>query len=159
MKRATAYIILLCMVFVLCACTEKNAPPEKTEDQLKEEIKQEILDELDKEKDAGIQKTDEAEEAKSVTGTGDEIRPEVKEFLDSYEEFMDEYVEFMNMYKTGSPNEIINLLGQYSEIMKKYVEFNEALDEFDTSSLNNAEMAYYIEVTSRVSQKLIIAAA
>ena len=36
--------------------------------------------------------------------------------------------------------------------------FSDALEAMDESALNDAELAYYIEVTSRVSQKLLKAA-
>ena len=39
-----------------------------------------------------------------------------------------------------------------------YAEFSEKIDAMDESELTTAETAYYLEVTSRVSQKLLLAA-
>ena len=88
----------------------------------------------------------------------DEIRPEVKEFLDAYETCMDEYVDFMEKYRNADPTSTVSMMGDYYSILARYTEFAEKIDAFDESELNHAEMAYYLEVTGRVSQKLLSAA-
>ena len=85
------------------------------------------------------------------------IRPEVKDYLDSYEAFMDEYVEFMQKYSNADAASMITMLGSYTKILARYQEFAEKIDAMEQEDLSNAEMAYYIEVTSRVSQKLLTA--
>ncbi len=87
-----------------------------------------------------------------------EIRPEVKEFLDAYEACMDEYVEFMQKYMNADPTGMVSMMSDYYSILTRYTEFAEKMDAFDESELTNAELAYYIEVTSRVSQKLLTVA-
>lgn len=87
----------------------------------------------------------------------DEIRPEVKEFLDAYEAFMDEYVEFMKKFTAADSNNMLSMMTDYYTILARYNEFTETLEAIDESRLTNAELAYYIEVTSRVSQKLLTA--
>ena len=87
--------------------------------------------------------------------SGNEIRPEVKEFLDAYEACMDEYVDFMQKYMNADPTSMVSMMGDYYSILTRYTEFAEKIDAFDESELTNAELAYYIEVTSRVSQKLL----
>ncbi len=84
-----------------------------------------------------------------------EIRPEVKEFLDSYEAFMNEYVEFMQKYQDSDAGSAASMLMDYYSFFARYAEFEEKIDAFEESDLTNAELAYYIEVTSRVSQKLL----
>lgn len=42
-----------------------------------------------------------------------------------------------------------------SKFSVKSTEFAERIDTIDESELTNAELAYYIEVTSRVSQRLL----
>lgn len=84
-----------------------------------------------------------------------EIRPEVKEFLDAYEACMDEYVEFMQKYMNADPTSMVSMMGDYYSILTRYTEFAEKIDAFDESELTNAELAYYLEVTKRVSQKLL----
>ena len=84
-----------------------------------------------------------------------DIRPEVKEFLDAYEACMDEYVDFMQKYMNADPSSMASMMGDYYRILTRYTEFAEKIDAFDESELTNAELAYYLEVTSRVSQKLL----
>ena len=83
------------------------------------------------------------------------IRPEVKEFLDAYEACMDEYVDFMQKYMNADPSSMVSMMGDYYGILARYTEFAEKIDAFDESELTNAELAYYLEVTNRVSQKLL----
>ncbi len=84
-----------------------------------------------------------------------EIRPAVKEFLDAYEACMDEYVDFMQKYMNADPTSMVSMLGDYYSILARYTEFAEKIDALDENELTNAELAYYLEVTGRVSQKLL----
>ena len=84
-----------------------------------------------------------------------DIRPEVKEFLDAYEAYMDEYIAFVEKYMAADSEDMVAMMGDYYSILARYTEFAEKIEAMDESELTNAEMAYYIEVTSRVSQKLL----
>lgn len=86
-----------------------------------------------------------------------EIRPEVKEFLDTYEAFIDEYAAFMERYANAGEGDLVAMMGDYAAFMSRYAEFAEKLDAMDEDDLTNAELAYYLEVTSRCSQKLLLA--
>jgi len=88
----------------------------------------------------------------------DVIRPEVKEFLDAYEVCMNEYVEFMKKYMNADPNSMASMMGDYYKILSSYTEYSEKIEALDESDLSNAELAYYLEVTNRVSQKLLTVA-
>ena len=90
-----------------------------------------------------------------TAAAGNEIRPEVKEFLDAYEACMDEYVDFMQKYMNADPSSMVPMMEDYYSILARYTEFVEKIDAFDESELTNAELAYYLEVTNRVSQKLL----
>ena len=87
-----------------------------------------------------------------------DIRPEVKEFLDSYEAFIDEYAAFMERYANADSGDLAAMMGDYASFMSRYADFAEKLDAMDEDDLTNAELAYYLEVTSRASQKLLLAA-
>ena len=87
-----------------------------------------------------------------------DIRPEVKEFLDSYEVFIDEYAAFMERYANAGDSDLVAMMGDYASFMSRYADFAEKLGAMDESKLTNAELAYYMEVTSRCSQKLLLAA-
>ncbi|MBR1457508.1 MAG: hypothetical protein IJ594_10180 [Oscillospiraceae bacterium] len=68
---------------------------------------------------------------------------------------MDEYVDFMRSYASADPTSMVSMMGSYYSILARYTEFSEKIDAFDESDLTNAELAYYLEVTNRVSQKLL----
>lgn len=70
-----------------------------------------------------------------------------------YEEFMDEYVAFMKKYQTATDTS--SMLMDYLAFMQKYSDFSEKANAYDTNEMSNADAAYYLEVTSRVSQKLL----
>lgn len=81
------------------------------------------------------------------------IRPEFKAAMDSYEAFYDEYCEFMEEYMADPTN--LKLLAKYPEMLSKLSEMDKAFDEWDDGDLSNEELAYYLEVTNRVTQKLL----
>ena len=82
------------------------------------------------------------------------MRPEFKEAMDSYEAFFDEYVAFMEKYAASDGNDL-SLLSDYASYMSKYADMMADLEAWDSADMNTAETAYYIEVQSRISQKLL----
>ena len=102
------------------------------------------LEETDEEVDEDVEDTKDSD--------SDGVTPELKEYLDSYEAFMDEYIEFLVRY-TENPSDI-TLIAEYAEMQIKYAEFVQAIDEYDQDEMSDADLAYYIEVTTRVSAKL-----
>lgn len=91
------------------------------------------------------------EEAPLSTASG--IRPEFKEAMDAYEAFYDEYCDFMVGYQKNPTD--LKLIAQYGQLMTKMAEADAAFEKWDESDLNNEELKYYLEVNSRVMQKLI----
>ncbi len=79
--------------------------------------------------------------------------PELKAFLDSYERFVDEYVAFMRKYKQNPTD--LSLLTEYADIMQKYSDFETAIDRYDSNSMSTADASYYLEVTTRCTQKML----
>ena len=83
----------------------------------------------------------------------DGVDPELKEFLDSYEDFVDDYVAFMEKYYKNPSD--LSLLSDYSEFLQKYTEFASKVDDYDIDDLSGKDYDYYLEVTSRCTQKLL----
>lgn len=81
------------------------------------------------------------------------IDPDLKNFLDEYEEFMDGYVEFMKKYSAS--DDTFSMMADYLEMLNKYAEFSEACEKYDTDDMSDAELAYYLEVTGRIQNKLL----
>ena len=86
----------------------------------------------------------------------DGIGADFKAAMDSYESFMDEYVSIVKKYK-ANPSDT-SILASYTEYMSKYSEFVSSFNKWKNTDLNAAEAAYYLEVQTRVSKKLVEAA-
>ena len=89
------------------------------------------------------------EEVTDSTG----IRPEVKEFLDSYESFMNEYADFMEKYENS--DDVVSMMKDYTAYMTKYADFTQKYEDLGNDDLNDEELKYYIDVQSRVTKRLI----
>ena len=76
---------------------------------------------------------------------------EFKKKMDDYEAFFDSYIEFMKNYDSSDTSAMFT----YLNMLAKYADAMEALDAIDESALTPEEEAYYMEVTLRISQKLL----
>ena len=101
---------------------------------------------------ACITKDESAESAQGGTSAATSgIRPEIKEAIDNYESFMDKYVEFMESYDSSDAT----MLMEYADILAEYSEFSKSWEEIKEEDLTDEELDYYLEVSSRVSEKLL----
>lgn len=80
------------------------------------------------------------------------IDPAFKEAMDEYESFMDGYVDFMAKYLDS--DDVLAMAVDYAKWMADYADMAEKFEAVDDGSLNDAELAYYLEVSSRVNAKL-----
>ena len=80
------------------------------------------------------------------------MRPEFKETMDSYEDFFDEYIALMDKLEKD-PDDMGALL-KASSYIAKYTDLMEKLEKIEDDELSNADMAYYLEVTTRIYAKL-----
>lgn len=94
----------------------------------------------------------EEKQDKKEKSTNKGIDPDLKDFLDSYEAFMDEYVEFMKEYKENPSD--LSLITEYADMMQEYAEFAEECEDYDQDEMSPADLAYYLEVTARIQNKL-----
>ena len=83
----------------------------------------------------------------------DGMRPEFKEAMDAYEAFYDEYCDFMVSYQKNPTD--VKLMTKYGQLLTKMADVNAAFEKWDELGLNNEEFKYYLEVNSRVMQKLV----
>lgn len=83
----------------------------------------------------------------------DELDPDFKAAMDSYESFMDEYCAFMKKYQDSDGTDA-GMLADYATYMAKYAKVCKDFAEWENEDMNDAETAYYIEVQTRVTQKL-----
>lgn len=98
-----------------------------------------------------------SEETSSINNSASEnMRPEFKKAMDDYEAFYDEYCEFMNEYKSNPTD--LSLISKYSSLMSKAADMNELFGAWDQDEMSAEELKYYLEVSSRVAQKIVDAA-
>ena len=121
------------------------------EDEIEEEAAM-VEEELETETEIEVAETEPTETTTSSEEMVDGMRVSFKEAMDSYEAFYDEYVEFMKKYKESS--DTTSMLDDYMDILNQANEFNSKMAEWDDGNMNDAELKYYLEVTSRVTQKL-----
>lgn len=118
--------------------TEVEKPVAEEQETVIEEV--EISDEVD-----------EAEEEQQSEGS---VNPELKAFLDSYEAFMDEYIVFMKKYM-NDPGNAVAMMADYMEFMTKYEEFAKDIEKYDSKEMSTEDAKYYLEVTTRCTQKML----
>ena len=124
---------------------------DEPDDGKKESDKEENIEKNDNDDNKNTADTSSGNDSKD---TDDSIvDPNLKAFLDSYEEFIDEYIAFMEKYNDSS--DTIGLLTEYTEMLNKYADFADKIDQYDTENMSKADSLYYIEVTSRCSEKLL----
>ena len=82
-----------------------------------------------------------------------QVNADLKAFLDEYEDFMEEYVEFMVKYQNST--DVSAMLSDYSEMMEKYADYTKAIQQYNQDEMSPADAAYLLEITTRVSQKLL----
>lgn len=84
------------------------------------------------------------------------VDPDLVEFLDSYEDFVDKYCEFMQKYSENPTD--FTLLADYASIMQEYTEFADKINQYDSKTMSTADANYYLEVTTRCTQKMLTVA-
>lgn len=83
------------------------------------------------------------------------VDPDLKETLDAYERMMNEYCDFMEKYENADSSDVFSMLGDYSKMMSEYADAMDKLNELDTSKMSTADYKYYLDVTTRVSKRLL----
>lgn len=98
-----------------------------------------------------VTETKSIETETSAQENGD-ISPDFKEAMDSYEAFFDEYCKFIKKY--SETDDTTGMLADYADYMTKYADTMEKMNAIDQDELSTSEAAYYVEVTTRIAQKL-----
>lgn len=92
--------------------------------------------------------------AEGITELVDGMRPEFREAMDSYEAFFDEYIAFMDKYAESDGSDL-SLLADYASYMSRYADMMTDFEAWNNEDMNAAEAAYYLEVQTRINQKLL----
>lgn len=96
-----------------------------------------------------------AEEPSTDDTSSEEVDPDFKATMDSYETTINNYCDFMEKYNNAGPEDTAAMLADYTSYLQQYTETIDALNSIDEDSLSAADLAYYIEVNGRISQRLL----
>ena len=80
------------------------------------------------------------------------VSPDFKKAMDSYEKTIDDYVKFMKKYSESDNS--LSMAADYAKYFKQYTDTMEKLDNIDEDSLSDEDLAYYIKVSGRITEKL-----
>ena len=164
MKKLIAILLAVCLFFTLTACGAAEAAEEIVEEVISEVQEAPVVEEAPAEEIAVEEVPAEEIAVEEVPAeeiaveevpaeTVDGMRPEFKAAMDSYEAFYNEYCEFMKKYMENPTD--LTLLGEYADMISKSTEMNQTFEAWNEADMNDAELAYYLEVNNRVAQKLL----
>lgn len=87
----------------------------------------------------------------------EEVDPEFKAALDQYEAFIDGYCDFLEAYLKADTDTQLSMMEDYAAWMNQYAEVMDAVRTLDAcqDEMTPAQLSYYIEVTTHVSQRMI----
>jgi hypothetical protein len=83
----------------------------------------------------------------------DGMHTEFKEAMDSYEVFFDNYCDFMKKYKESGNS--VTMLPDYLKFLAQYTETMQKMEAMPDENLSDIEMNYFIQVQTRINNKLL----
>ena len=136
------------------ATTEQSSASTETTEQQQEEKAKDSEEKTGTSKtktDAGAALLNSVSNAVANVTSG-AVDPDVKEMLDSYETFMNNWVDFSKKYEDeGEP---ADMLADYTDLLQQELDWVNKINALDTSEFSDADMAYYLAVTGRVTSRL-----
>lgn len=144
--------IALLMIFLLLLITACDYNGNESNENTTEEPTHTIAGISEESENAAVDSEATSAETVNESGSSEDVTPEFKAAMDSYEAFFDEYISFMNKYKESGYD--ASMLTDYTNYMNSYTETMKKISEIDTDSLSTADMLYYSEVNFRISSKL-----
>ena len=129
MKKLIAMLIVIALTLGLVGCSGAQSSAEAS---------------------SSIHEVEEVEEI-------EEVDPEFKAALDQYEAFIDGYCDFLEVYLKADTNTQLSMVEDYAEWMSQYAEVMDAVRTLDAcqDEMTPSQLSYYVEVTARVSQRMI----
>ena len=145
MKKCIAVIVALILMLTLAGCGKEE--PTSAENDTGTAESYDIVEE---ETDSAETSNSDDDSSESDSGL---LSPEFKKTMDDYEAWFDHYCDVMQRYKEDSSN--LELLSEMTDLLTEETKMLEELENMDQSEMNNAELAYYIDVTARIEKKLL----
>lgn len=108
----------------------------------------------EQQKPEGTTAPTEPEETEGKEALVDGLRPEFKKAMDEYEEFYEDYAAFMKKYNASGGTDL-SMLTDYMNFMSQSLEVSAAFEAWNSEDMNDAELAYFLEVQTRVNKMLL----
>lgn len=144
MKKIIAVTLALLLMLALAGCSKNDTV--STDAEAESADSYETVVESDDSEDA-----DDADDSSgSDSGV---LSPEFKKTMDDYEAWFDHYCEVMKKYEENPSD--LELLSEMTDLLTEETAMLEEMENMDESEMNDAELAYYIEVTARIEKKLL----
>ena len=145
MKKYIAVIVALILMLTLAGCGKEE--PTSAENDTGTAESYDIVEE---ETDSAETSNSDDDSSGSDSGI---LSPEFKKTMDDYVAWFDHYCDVMQRYKEDSSN--LELLSEMTDLLTEETTMLEQMENMDQSEMNNAELAYYIDVTARIEKKLL----
>ena len=138
MKKKLVIFVVIVLVLLMFGCGRKDEAP--AEDQ---SVTSENYESTEEEP---VETETESEDTSILS-------PEFKKTMDDYEAWFDHYCEVMKMYQENPSD--LEVMSEMTELLAEESTMLDQMESMDESEMNNAELAYYIEVTARIEKKLL----
>ena len=140
MKKKLVILVVIVLVLMMIGCEKKDEAP--AEDQ---SVTSESYESTEEEP---VETEPETESEDSGI-----LSPEFKKTMDDYEAWFDHYCEVMKKYQENPSD--LGLLSEMTDLITEESAMLDQMESMDESEMNNAELAYYLEVTARIEKKLL----
>lgn len=147
-------VIFIIMAVCIIGSTKSKREDDKKDDiDLNVQLEETKIDNTTPSEEPSTETT-KPEETEKDNSNNSGMNPDFKASMDSYEEFVDEYVAFMKKYAKSDGTDL-DMLNDYVEFMSDYDEMYNEISKWGNKELNAEEMEYYIDVQTRVNNKLL----
>lgn len=142
------------VVFTGCGSdNSKDSSSSKVETTVEETTAESTTEETTTSEPTTVEETTVKETTVATTkATEAGVNADFKATMDSYEEFFNDYVDFMKKYKNST--DITSMASDYADYMTKYSDMMQKLNDIKSEDLSTADLAYYNEVSARITKKL-----
>ncbi|MCQ2563444.1 MAG: hypothetical protein MJ128_02995 [Mogibacterium sp.] len=136
MKKIIAVTLALLLMLTLAGCSKDEPSTEDGSNAVDTyELDSEETESTDSDDDSGV------------------LSPEFKKTMDDYEAWFDHYCEVMKKYEENPSD--LELLSEMTDLLTEETAMLDEMENMDQSEMNEAELAYYIEVIARIEKKLL----
>lgn len=149
-KRIVLILIALVLLAGLFGCGRSGSDDQAAEDEAV------TTEDYNEDAEAAEAENSEAADSEAEEESDDGlsvISPEFKKTMDDYEAWFDHYCEVMKKYQ-DNPSDL-EIMTEMTELMAEEATMLDQMESMDESEMNNAELAYYLEVTARIEKKLL----